>query len=1752
MIHNISRFIAALAIILLTAQTAGATNITTHITYAGLTADDVTFTLSGNGTSFELKNGEKKSVGDISDFYVNFTITCSSALNLTSVSYSGEWEMSYWGTPSFNKNSNNGCTFKWGSMYGALTLNINVSYSFTGYTVHFEPNENDGGIGTMSDQAIATGEATALSPCTFTNSFGIPFLAWSTSADGSGTAYADQQSVTDLAATGQTVTLYALWGNGFFVHYDANGGTGTMSNQLITAPGNGYLKANAFTRTGYVFTGWNTASDGSGTAYADGKNVYNLLGRGQTLTLYAQWEPYYTVHFNANGGSGTMSDQTIGVGQAQALTANTFTRDGYYFAGWNTQANGTGTTYNDGHSVTDLAAANETFTLYAQWKEQVTADYVDANGDAHTLTDCKEITSGHMPTSLAGNYIVSESVTYTSKVTLSGNTTIILANGKTMSIGTEAAPLGGDYAIYASGTNSLTIYGQSLDAATAGRLEVYSTWGAAVRLYDGSYTQHSGNVVVSRSGGSNNNNAINAGGSVTIDGGKLDASITSEGSFAINASGNISISGGSVTANATGADSYGIKAKGNITLSWTRATDRITASGYQSTNGTVNIKSGQTLYAGATAYSGDNVSLPSGTVTLRPYSSDDFSVNDAGTEYTIKSATGWNVFCDLLADNTKGYFSGKTVQLDADITVTRMAGGSGHEFTGTFDGGGHTLTFNYANTDNDTRTAPFSYVDGATIQNLIVGGTISGTAYRAAGIIGETGNTTSHITNCVSSVDISSGRYTGGFSIGGNVEIEGCVFNGKIKGTTYSGGFIGYSYSAQVIKNSLFAPQDGSSISGGTFYFNGGGDVAPVNSYYTQALGTAQGKACHSVTAAADVTIEAIALTGTPTQYTVSGITAYSGGGLQRGETLYYGSGDQLSLTLSNTATGAPQGYQYAYTASAGTLDGSTLTMPDQDVTISTALAPIDWATVNEGDSADPYMIYNKDQLLLLAHRVNGTSDGTANTYHGKFFKLGANITFTHPADEGVDYAENYEAIGNGHRDFSGNFDGANHTVSGIRIRKTGSDEADSNQGLFGQISPGANIHDVHLTDARITGYENVGGIVGSNYEGIISGCSVTDSYITATGNWICGTICGDNYGTLRNNYYHGCTVNGTAVTSGEGCQGADITANNGALPAYRLDLGANITTPPGTFAGQTVWLDTPPVSPRLAPENGFTLAGNHYFASGYEFTPGSTLASGAAQGYTPRATLGSQLLDLYTPTGDTDPLAGTAIARLTITADCDGKTLSAALRSDGLQHEVSYTEADGTAQTAQAIALDGTEKSLAAGWYFVGTNIAYANRIRLDGDVTLILADGKTMTPNDDTRGISGDYNLTIYGQSLDDDAGTLRYDGTMDGIHVNSYEQHSGNVSITTTVSRVYGIYASDVTLRGGSLTVSANGKLTCAINVNTLSILGGQLDATATGTDAVGIRASASSGTAITLGWTRPADRITASSISAPNGGTVAVADGQALTDGSGHIYTGTLTASELSGFAAETTLQPCLALANAADNTAAIDDHAGQTLAVALSGRTLYKDGSWNTLCLPFAVDLTASGPLSGDNVQAMTLNTTSSSLADGTLTLNFDAAETIPAGTPFIIKWDNTGVNITNPVFDGVTVSNTTNDATVEDVLTFTGTYAPVSIGSEGDNTKLYLGAANKLYYPNAAMTIGTHRAYFQLADGITAGEPASLVRAFNLNFGDDEATGIISVHDSGFTVNGSDAWYTLDGRRLDGQPTAKGLYIHGGKKVAIK
>ena len=232
----------------------------------------------------------------------------------------------------------------------------------------------------------------------------------------------------------------------------------------------------------------------------------------------------------------------------------------------------------------------------------------------------------------------------------------------------------------------------------------------------------------------------------------------------------------------------------------------------------------------------------------------------------------------------------------------------------------------------------------------------------------------------------------------------------------------------------------------------------------------------------------------------------------------------------------------------------------------------------------------------------------------------------------------------------------------------------------------------------------------------------------------------------------------------------------------------------------------------------------------------------------------------------------------------------------------------------------------------------------------------------------------------------------------------------------------------------------------------------------------------------------------------------------------------------------------------DNAKIISDNANESRNVALVGRTLYKDGSWNTLCLPFSISDCTGTPLEGATVKTLA----STTFSDGTLTMNFTEDLTgIEAGKPYIVKWAE-GTDIANPVFTGVTISNATANAET-DYVDFVGTYSPVNIYTD-KKTNLYLGADNKLYYPTASgFKVNACRGYFQLKQGLTAGSQSAGARAFVLNFGDDSnATGIISVYDSGFTVNGSDAWYSLDGCRLNGKPTAKGIYINNGRTVVIK
>jgi len=224
----------------------------------------------------------------------------------------------------------------------------------------------------------------------------------------------------------------------------------------------------------------------------------------------------------------------------------------------------------------------------------------------------------------------------------------------------------------------------------------------------------------------------------------------------------------------------------------------------------------------------------------------------------------------------------------------------------------------------------------------------------------------------------------------------------------------------------------------------------------------------------------------------------------------------------------------------------------------------------------------------------------------------------------------------------------------------------------------------------------------------------------------------------------------------------------------------------------------------------------------------------------------------------------------------------------------------------------------------------------------------------------------------------------------------------------------------------------------------------------------------------------------------------------------------------------------------DNSQTLTDNAGATANVTLT-RTL-QTGSYNTFSVPFDIpaDKYADYKLSG--VKKLTDSEFDSS--NGVLSLTFDNATTIEAGKPYLVKVSE---NVVNPVFNGVTISSTAT-TTEADAVDFIPTLGATTIAGDVKSI-LFLGGGNKLYNPDTENSqMKGFRAYFLLK-----GEAAAGVRAFRMNFGDDEITGITSI---GLLDNlQTDNCYDLNGRKIvkpsNGQ-MAKGVYIVNGKKIIIK
>ena len=212
-------------------------------------------------------------------------------------------------------------------------------------------------------------------------------------------------------------------------------------------------------------------------------------------------------------------------------------------------------------------------------------------------------------------------------------------------------------------------------------------------------------------------------------------------------------------------------------------------------------------------------------------------------------------------------------------------------------------------------------------------------------------------------------------------------------------------------------------------------------------------------------------------------------------------------------------------------------------------------------------------------------------------------------------------------------------------------------------------------------------------------------------------------------------------------------------------------------------------------------------------------------------------------------------------------------------------------------------------------------------------------------------------------------------------------------------------------------------------------------------------------------------------------------------------------------------------------------------VTLSNRTLFKDGHWNTLCLPFSLKAEdiANSPLAGATIMGLA----SSTLETKEFKFNFEEVTAIEAGKPYILKWES-GENIKNPHFDKVTITSlepqTVTVGEGKAQVQFIGTYDPAPLAKD-DKTSFFVGSDDQLYYPNVEnYQVNACRGYFKISDGVVAAS-----RRVVMNFG-NKLEGIGHIENSQATTSqDAQTAYDLQGRRVT-NPT-KGLYIVNGKKV---
>ena len=629
-------------------------------------------------------------------------------------------------------------------------------------------------------------------------------------------------------STARPAQLYAQWTpNTYQISYVLNGGK-SSDEPPETATYGKTIEISNPTKTGYTFTGWRISNYSStaetGTRFIllytwssyDGGLTTRVYFRnlqttaGSTVTFTANWEiNTYKVRFNANGGSGSMSDQTFTYGTAQKLTENTFTRAGHTFAGWK---DGSGKSYGDEESVNNLTTTNGgTVTLYAQWQVnnlKANLNYMGGNQQSQPSSVSQQYSSSGTKLSLPSP----------SSPTSPTKTGYEFKGWSLTSNGTEGYDDKTDWNnITVDATNKKGSY--RVSDANAGNIEftLNAIWKA-----------NKYSVTLDQQGGRGGTTTITA----TYD--SAMPTITVPSKFGYTFEGYYDSSGTKYyNANGTSARNWDKDSTATLNAKWTAYNYTLTLYGND------DITSDKQTTKTITGSYASNLTLPSKPFTRSGYIFKGWSTTKTGevtysdeanysslitsndTKITLYAQWQSTIASTTTIKPTKpkqdnnGYFLISNIQelawlsLEGDkakitgnfkqtrnITIPNniifLPIGRLYSFSGTYDGQGNIIsgitTYNGEDANNDyleTNGGLFVNASGAKIKNVIIeNATIYG---QNAGIVAGSGNTSTKISNCVVSGTVNGTNAGSIIGNGNGASISVCLAKG-VNTASFAGG----------------------------------------------------------------------------------------------------------------------------------------------------------------------------------------------------------------------------------------------------------------------------------------------------------------------------------------------------------------------------------------------------------------------------------------------------------------------------------------------------------------------------------------------------------------------------------------------------------------------------------------------------------------------------------------------------------------------------------------------------------------------------------------------------------------------------------------------------------------------------------------------------------------------------------------------------------------------------------------------------